>query len=83
MKAAILTEYNQPMVIEEVTPLGLGRHDVRVQIEASGVCHSDVTIAAGGVPLPPPIILGHEGAGTVVEVGPDGVRDDGSGHVRR
>jgi S-(hydroxymethyl)glutathione dehydrogenase/alcohol dehydrogenase len=74
VKAAILTEYNQPMVIEEVTPLGLGRHDVRVQIEASGVCHSDVTIAAGGVPLPPPIILGHEGAGTVVEVGPDVTR---------
>ncbi|HWW53816.1 MAG TPA: Zn-dependent alcohol dehydrogenase [Acidimicrobiales bacterium] len=74
MRAAILTEYNQPMVVEEVTSLGLGRRDVRVQIEASGVCHSDVTIAAGGVPLPPPIILGHEGAGTVLEVGPDVTR---------
>jgi len=40
-----------------------------VQIDASGVCHSDITVASGGVPMPVPIILGHEGAGTVLEVG--------------
>jgi S-(hydroxymethyl)glutathione dehydrogenase/alcohol dehydrogenase len=35
------------------------------------VCHSDLTVQTGGVPMPPPVILGHEGAGTVLEVGPD------------
>jgi S-(hydroxymethyl)glutathione dehydrogenase/alcohol dehydrogenase len=45
-----------------------------VQIDASGVCHSDVTVANGGVPMPPPVILGHEGAGTVLEIGPEVTR---------
>ena len=40
-----------------------------VHIDASGVCHSDLSFAKGNVPLPPPVILGHEGAGTVLEVG--------------
>ena len=74
MRAAILTEYNTPMVIEEVTPAPLGGRDVRVHVDASGVCHSDLTIATGGVPIPPPVILGHEGAGTVLDVGPEVTR---------
>lgn len=69
MKAAILTEFNQPLVIEDVKPLAPGPRDVVVRIEASGVCHSDLTAATGGIPVAPPLILGHEGAGTVLEVG--------------
>jgi S-(hydroxymethyl)glutathione dehydrogenase/alcohol dehydrogenase len=69
MRAAVLTEYNQPLVIEELEDPPLGPRDVRVQIDASGVCHSDLTVQNGGVPMPVPIILGHEGAGTVLEVG--------------
>ena len=69
MRAAVLTEYNQPLVIEELEDPPLGPRDVRVQIDASGVCHSDLTVQTGGVPMPVPIILGHEGAGTVLEVG--------------
>jgi len=71
MRAAVLSEYNQPLVIEELTDPALGARDVRVQIDASGVCHSDLTVQTGGVPMPVPIILGHEGSGTVLEVGPE------------
>ncbi|MEY2459369.1 MAG: S-(hydroxymethyl)glutathione dehydrogenase / alcohol dehydrogenase [Acidimicrobiaceae bacterium] len=69
MRAAVLTEYNTPLVIEDVEDPPLGPRDVRVQVDASGVCHSDLTVQKGGVPMPVPIILGHEGAGTVLEVG--------------
>src|SRR3954454_24014286 len=71
MRAAVLNAYNEPLVIEELSDPPLGAHDVRVQIDASGVCHSDLTVQSGGVPMPVPLILGHEGAGTVVEVGSD------------
>jgi S-(hydroxymethyl)glutathione dehydrogenase/alcohol dehydrogenase len=71
MRAAILTAYNEPLVIEEVTAPVIGPHDALVHIDASGVCHSDLSFANGSVPLPPPVILGHEGAGTVLAVGSD------------
>jgi S-(hydroxymethyl)glutathione dehydrogenase/alcohol dehydrogenase len=48
----------------------VGAGGVRVQIEASGVCHSDLSAANGSVPMGVPMILGHEGAGTVLAVGP-------------
>ena len=48
----------------------LGPRDVRVQIGASGVCHSDLSALRGTFgPLHNPTVMGHEGAGTVVEVG--------------
>ena len=71
MRAAVLNEYNKPLVIEELDDPPLGPNDVRVQIDASGVCHSDLTVQKGGVPMPVPIVLGHEGSGTVLEVGKD------------
>jgi S-(hydroxymethyl)glutathione dehydrogenase/alcohol dehydrogenase len=71
MRAAVLNAYNEPLVIEDLGEPPLGPRDVRVQIDASGVCHSDLTIATGGVPMPPPVILGHEGAGTILEAGPE------------
>lgn len=71
MRAAVLHEHNEPMVIEELSLPSLGDDEVRIQVGASGVCHSDVMVASGGVPFPLPLILGHEGTGTVVEVGAD------------
>jgi S-(hydroxymethyl)glutathione dehydrogenase/alcohol dehydrogenase len=69
MRAALLVDFDAPLAIERIDPIPLGPHDVRVRIDASGVCHSDVGIASGKHPLPLPMVLGHEGAGTVVEVG--------------
>ena len=54
MRAAILTGYNEPMVVEEITAAAMGPRDVLVHIDASGVCHSDLSMANGNVPLPPP-----------------------------
>jgi len=71
MRAAILTSYDEPLTIEDLEPRPLGPRDMRVRIDACGVCHSDLTIARGGMPIPLPAILGHEGAGTVLEVGGD------------
>ena len=69
MRAAVLNAYNEPMVIEDLQSPDLGPHDVRVRVDASGVCHSDLTVIKGGSPMAPPCILGHEGCGTVLEVG--------------
>src|SRR5215471_313334 len=71
MRAAILTAFNEPLAIEEISTPAMGPHDVLLHIDASGVCHSDLSFANGSVPLPPPVILGHEGAGTVLAVGDD------------
>jgi S-(hydroxymethyl)glutathione dehydrogenase/alcohol dehydrogenase len=44
-------------------------HEVRVRLCAAGLCHSDLSVLDGTIPLPTPAVLGHEGAGVVVEVG--------------
>ncbi len=46
-----------------------GPGEVKVKIEATGVCHSDLSVMNGTIPQPPPVILGHEGAGIVTAVG--------------
>ena len=71
MRAAIFVGEEQPLVVEEVTPTPPGPRDAVVRVSASGVCHSDLSIIHGYVPIPPPVILGHEGAGVVEAVGPE------------
>ena len=48
-------------------------HEVKVRIHNAGLCHSDVSVIDGTIPFPTPVVLGHEGAGVVEEVG-DAVR---------
>jgi S-(hydroxymethyl)glutathione dehydrogenase/alcohol dehydrogenase len=69
MRAAVFVEQDQPLVVEDVQPVEPGPQDVVVNIAASGVCHSDLSVMNGGLPIPPPCILGHEGAGTIDWVG--------------
>jgi S-(hydroxymethyl)glutathione dehydrogenase / alcohol dehydrogenase len=71
MRAGMYVGLEQPLAIEDVKPAPPGPNDVVVEIGASGVCHSDLSIMRGYVPLPPGVILGHEGTGRVVEVGKD------------
>lgn len=71
MRAALFVGPNQPLSIEDVKPAEPGPTDVVVEIGASGVCHSDLSAQSGYLPLPPGVILGHEGTGRVVEVGRD------------
>src|ERR687897_2543956 len=51
----------------EVAPLSAGH--VKVDIKATGVCHSDISAMSGIIPQPAPFVPGHEGAGIVAEVG--------------
>ena len=69
MKAAVMRKNHAPLVIEEVEIDRPGPHEVLVRTAASGICHSDLHVIEGGLPLPPPTILGHEPAGVVEAVG--------------
>ena len=81
MRAAVLYEYNTPLVIEEVELDPPREGEVLVRMAASGVCHSDYHTVQGIHGWPLPSILGHEGAGIVEEVGA-GVRNVAPGdHV--
>ncbi|HET6811403.1 MAG TPA: Zn-dependent alcohol dehydrogenase [Acidimicrobiales bacterium] len=46
-----------------------GDREVRVRVMRAGLCHSDVSVINGTIPFPTPVVLGHEGAGVVEEVG--------------
>lgn len=73
MQAAVVREFGKPLTIEEVTVPTLGKNDVLIKVEASGVCHTDLHAANGDWPFKPtlPFIPGHEGAGFVTAVGSD------------
>ena len=68
-QAAVVREPGGAFVLEEVE-LGTPRPDeVMVELEASGMCHADLSARAGHIPFPLPAVLGHEGVGRIVEVG--------------
>jgi S-(hydroxymethyl)glutathione dehydrogenase/alcohol dehydrogenase len=68
-RAAVLTEVNKPLEILELDLEGPKAGEVMVKVRAAGVCMSDWHIMIGDWPLPLPMVLGHEAAGEVVEVG--------------
>src|SRR5436853_302620 len=64
------------------SPARPGSHDVVVQLGASGVCHSDLSLKNGYVAgLMPGTVLGHEGAGTVLDVGNEVTKVKKGDHV--
>jgi len=69
MRAAVYVGDPASLAFEELKPNPPGPRDVVVEVGASGVCHSDLSIMRGYVPVPPGMVLGHEGAGRVVETG--------------
>ena len=71
MTAAVLREYCEPLTIEEVDLLPPRAGEVMVKYEATGICHSDLWRAQGKRVSVLPLVLGHEGAGEIVEVGSD------------
>lgn len=68
-RAALLREPGGPLDVREVELEEPGPHDVIVRIAAAGVCGSDLHVLKGEWPRPMPIVLGHEGAGVVEQVG--------------
>lgn len=71
MKAAVVHQYGQPLVIEELATPDPGPGQVVVQVETSGLCHTDIHAAHGDWPVKPPLpfVPGHEGVGIVTKVG--------------
>src|SRR5215471_16384944 len=82
IRAAVLQEFGQPLVLQEVELEEPRSGEVLVRLTACGVCHTDLYTASGADPSGyAPTVLGHEGAGVVERVG-EGVRDVAPGdHV--
>jgi aryl-alcohol dehydrogenase len=67
--AAVVEEQGVPFALAELELDGLRDDEVLVEVAASGICHTDLICRDGWIPVPLPAVLGHEGAGTVLEVG--------------
>jgi propanol-preferring alcohol dehydrogenase len=74
MRAAVIQQFGRPLVIEDRPVPEPGPGQIRVKIETSGVCHTDIHAAHGDWPIRPtlPLVPGHEGVGLVDALG-DGV----------
>src|SRR5437870_3680528 len=70
-RAAVLHAAQTPLTVETVIADGLKRNEVLVRIKAAGLCHTDLEVITGALRYPLPIVLGHEAAGIVEELGPE------------
>lgn len=69
--AAAPYRQSQPITISELTLDPPEGDEILIRIEAAGVCHSDLSVVNGNRPRPVPMLLGHEAAGIIEELGPD------------
>ena len=71
-RGVVYAEPGARPAVEEITLDSPGKHEVQVRVEACGVCHTDLhVVEENGWGMPFPILLGHEGAGVVEEIGED------------
>jgi S-(hydroxymethyl)glutathione dehydrogenase/alcohol dehydrogenase len=68
-RAAVLDRIGGPLAIQTLEMGALQPHDVLVRVRATGLCHTDLEVIQGSLRYPTPIVLGHEGAGVVEDVG--------------
>jgi aryl-alcohol dehydrogenase len=69
LTAAVSRVAREPLTLEELK-IGSPRDDeLLVRVQYAGICHTDINCHHGHTPTPKPVVLGHEGAGTIVEVG--------------
>jgi S-(hydroxymethyl)glutathione dehydrogenase/alcohol dehydrogenase len=68
--AAVLHRPGAALAVERISAAPLRRSDVLVRVRAAGLCHTDLEVIDGSLRYPMPILLGHEAAGVVEEVGP-------------
>lgn len=73
-RAAVVRTAGAPPVMEDIELPDPRADDVLVRVGASGICHTDLSCAAGRLGMPFPAVLGHEGAGVVEACGPDVTR---------
>ena len=74
MKAAVCYEFGEPLVIEDLSLAAPGPNQVRVELAACAICHSDIAFAEGAWGGDLPTVYGHEASGRVAEIGA-GVND--------
>ena len=70
IKAAVLREPNKPVTIEQLELAAPKENEVLVKMAYTGFCHSDLHLMLGEIPIALPLVLGHEAAGVVADVGP-------------
>jgi threonine dehydrogenase-like Zn-dependent dehydrogenase len=80
--AVVLSEFNAPLKVESALVPEPGPGAVVARVDLAGVCGTDVHLHHGQLPIPLPVVLGHEGVGRVWRLG-DGVTTDFSGHPLR
>ncbi|WP_368834402.1 zinc-binding dehydrogenase [Mycobacterium intracellulare] len=69
MKAALMEAVKEVSIVDDVDVAAPLADEVVVRTAAAGVCHTDLTALTGGIRFPVPMVMGHEGAGVVEEVG--------------
>jgi Zn-dependent alcohol dehydrogenase len=70
VRAAVLTAYEKPLEIREYPDIEEpGPGEALVRVEAAGICGTDVHLWLGELPIPLPVILGHESAGRIEKLG--------------
>lgn len=65
----VIFDGTEPRVVDDLEIRAPGPGEVLVAIAAAGLCHSDLSVVDGTIPFPVPVVLGHEGAGTVAAIG--------------
>ncbi|MBN2204597.1 MAG: Zn-dependent alcohol dehydrogenase [Thermoleophilia bacterium] len=81
MRAVVFTDPGEPLRVEELTLAAPKAGEVRVKLVGAGVCHSDLHVFKGDWQHKTPLVLGHEGAGVVTQVGPGVTRPCVGDHV--
>jgi S-(hydroxymethyl)glutathione dehydrogenase/alcohol dehydrogenase len=74
VKGAVMYNFMEPLRVESLKLKAPREDEIVVKLVASGVCHTDLSVVQAKLPFPPPVVLGHEGAGIVEEIGKS-VRD--------
>ena len=70
MRAAVLRDYGKGLQVETIRTPRPKAGEVLIKVTACGLCHSDLHVIGGAIAFPLPAVLGHEVAGTIVELGP-------------
>jgi aryl-alcohol dehydrogenase len=68
-RAAVIRERDASFVFEDVVLADITPNELLVKIVATGLCHTDLAVVHGHMPAPLPMVLGHEGAGIVEQIG--------------
>jgi S-(hydroxymethyl)glutathione dehydrogenase / alcohol dehydrogenase len=79
--AAVVVAHGKPVDVRDVELAAPKAGEIRIAVRAAGVCHSDLSVQNGTIPFPLPVVLGHECAAEVIDVGEGVSRFEVGDHV--